>query len=190
MNRTTATTATELPGETPLDLADVYREHADFVWRTLQRMGVDESHLEDVTQEVFVVVHRRLHTFDGSARLTTWLYGICLRVAAAWRRRAWRRHEVVTEEPPERSSQPGCSADELMQVREGQRRIRAVLDRMDVDKRAVFIMYEIEEMSTTEIATVLGIPTGTVHSRLHAAREQFQLVLSRFQAGEFRGGGR
>jgi RNA polymerase sigma-70 factor, ECF subfamily len=173
-----------------LELVEIYRQHARFVWKTLARMGVDESHLEDVTQDVFVVVHRRLHTFDESARMTTWLYGICLKVAAAWRRRAWQRREKTVESPPERSSQPGRAADDFMQVQEAKRRIRSVLDRMDVDKRAVFLMYEIEEMSTTEIAELLGVPPGTVHSRLHAAREQFRLVLSRLDARAFRGGDR
>ncbi len=177
-----------LPVERSLELVAIYRQHADFVWRTLQRMGVQEPHLEDVTQEVFVVVHKRLHTFDGSSRMTTWLYGICLRVASQWRKRAWNRRETAVEEPPERNSQPGRAGDDFMQVQEAQRRIRLVLDRMDVEKRAVFVMYEIEEMSTTEIADVLGIPSGTVHSRLHAAREQFRTVLSRLDARAFRGG--
>ena len=169
-------------------VVEIYREHADFVWRTLQRMGIDSSHLDDVSQEVFMVVHKRLHTFDGTSRMTTWLYGICLRVTSSWRRRAWFRRERPVEEIPERTSQPGVSGDAWMEMREAQRRLGMILDKMDVDKRAVFVMYEVEELSTTEIAAVLGVPTGTVHSRLHAAREQFQAVLARLDAKAFRGG--
>jgi RNA polymerase sigma-70 factor (ECF subfamily) len=76
-----------------------------------------------------------------------------------------------------------------MQRQEAQRLLRDVLDRMDIDKRAVFVMYEVEELSTMEIASVLGVPMGTVHSRLHAARKQFELVLSRLQKDKKRGGG-
>src|SRR3954469_25405956 len=71
-----------------LDLTTIHRQHGDFVWKMLQRMGVAERQLEDATQDAFLVVHRRLASFDGTASMTTWLYGICLRVAAAHRRRA------------------------------------------------------------------------------------------------------
>ena len=77
-----------------LDLLAVHAAQADFLWRSLQRLGVRSADLEDVFQEVFIVVHKRLHTFDGSSALTTWLFGVCLRVAAAHRRRAWFRREV------------------------------------------------------------------------------------------------
>lgn len=172
-----------------LDLVGVYQEHGDFVWRSLQRMGVGEENLDDVFQEVFVVVHKRLHTFDGSSRMTTWLYGICLRVASAWRRRAWFRREHPVDETPERVSQPGRAGDDWMATQQAQRRVREVLDGMDVDKRAVFLMFEIEELSSEEIASLLGVPVGTVYSRLHNARKQFQEILSRHEARAFRGGG-
>lgn len=172
-----------------LDVVAIYREHADFVWRTLQRMGVDEHHLDDVSQEVFVVVMRKLSTFDGSSLMTTWLYGICLRVASSWRKRAWRHREQSVEDPSDWDP-GGAGGDEQMGNHEARRRLQAVLDRMDVDKRAVFVMFEVEELSTSEMAVLLGVPPGTVHSRLHAAREQFQLILSRLRAKAFRGDGR
>lgn len=175
-------------GDRP-DVVTVYRQHADFVWRTLQRMGVEEANLDDVSQEVFVVVHRKLLTFDGTSRMTTWLYGICLRVASSWRKRAWRKREQMMAAPPEPCSHEACFGEEYMQRQEAQRLLRDVLDRMDIDKRAVFVMYEVEELSTMEIASVLGVPMGTVHSRLHAARKQFELVLSRLQKDKKRGGG-
>ncbi len=164
----------------PLDVAHVYRQHGDFVWRSLQRMGVDESHLEDVFQEVFVVVHRKAHTFDGSARATTWLYGICLRVASAWRRRAWVRRERSTEAVPEMPS--SASPERQVQHQQARETLQHVLDKMDVNKRVVFVMYEIEELSTKEIATALGVPLGTVLSRLHAARSQFRAIVGRIEA--------
>src|SRR6185369_8078226 len=82
----------------PLALADIYAEHTEFIWKTLYRLGVREHHVEDVFQEVFVVVLRRLSSFDGRAAMTTWLFGICLRVARGYRRRAYfRREQAVAD---------------------------------------------------------------------------------------------
>ncbi|MBI5532843.1 MAG: sigma-70 family RNA polymerase sigma factor [Deltaproteobacteria bacterium] len=189
MDLASASAAPLASSERSLNLVQIYEEHCDFVWRSLQRMGVGEENLDDVFQEVFVVVHKRLHTFDGSSRMTTWLYGICLRVASSWRRRAWFRRERPVDETPERASQPGKAGDDWMATQQAQRRVREVLDRMDLDKRAVFLMFEIEELSSEEIASILGVPVGTVYSRLYNARKQFQEILSRLEARAFRGGG-
>lgn len=171
----------------PLDVLAVHEAQADFVFRSLQRLGVRPADLEDVFQEVFIVVHKRLHTYDGSAALTTWLFGICLRVASAHRRRAWFRREVPTDDvaaahPVPESEQP----EEALAAREAQASVRRVLDRMDIEKRAVLAMFELDQLPTEEIATILGVPVGTVWSRLHAARKQFQKLMERERA---RGGG-
>ena len=167
----------------------VHEAHADFVWCSLQRLGVRASDLDDVFQEVFIVVHRRLHTYDGSSQLTTWLYGVCLRVAAAHRLpRAWIRRETPTADSARREGTPPSDRpDELCAAREGHALLARVLDAMDIDKRAVFVMFEIDELSTEAIASILGVPVGTVWSRLSAARKQFQAKLSRLRAQEQRG---
>jgi RNA polymerase sigma-70 factor (ECF subfamily) len=179
-------------GEMPLRLGDreavrpdihaIHEEHADFVWRTLQRMGVRDADVEDQLQEVFVVVHRRLGTFDGSSRMTTWLFGICMRVASAYRRRAHRRHEEVVADVPERSASSDAGPEGEAMAREARERLVQVLDMMDLDKRVVFVMFELEEIPCEKIAEILGVPVGTVHSRLHAARQSFQVALKRFTA--------
>jgi RNA polymerase sigma-70 factor (ECF subfamily) len=167
----------------PLDVRAIHDAHADFVWRSLQRLGVRASDLEDVFQEVFVVVHRRLGSFDGSSSMTTWLYGICFRVAAGHRRRAWVRREQPSDEVPEpddaRASTP---ADEAIEAREARATLDRVLDQMDLERRAVFVMAEIDELPHDEIAAVIGVPVGTVWSRLSAARKEFQAILARERA--------
>lgn len=166
-----------------LDLLAVHAAQADFVWRSLQRLGIRPADLEDVFQEVFLVVHKRLHTFDGSSALTTWLFGVCLRVAAAHRRRAWFRREVPTHDAGEAQATPEQDLPEAMLAA---RQARAVLDRvldgMDLDKRAVFVMFELDELSSEEIASILGVPVGTVWSRLSAARKQFEKSAAREKA--------
>ncbi|MGA2450520.1 MAG: sigma-70 family RNA polymerase sigma factor [Polyangiaceae bacterium] len=165
----------------PLDVVSVHHEHANFVWLTLQRLGVRDADIEDLLQEVFVVVHQRLHTFDGSARMTTWLFGICLRVASAYRRRAYRRREQSVAEVPEDAA-TGESPEEAAATAQARARLRAALDLMDLDKRAIFVMFELDELSCEAIAEMLSIPLGTVYSRLHAARKAFEQSLARVQA--------
>lgn len=168
------------------DISQVYERHAHFVWASLQRLGVRPSDLDDVLQEVFVVVHQRARTFDGSSKLTTWLFGICMRVASAYRRRGFRRRELSVAEPPEGVS-PAKSPEEALSVAQSRERLEMLLDELDLDKRAVFVMFEIDEMSCDEIAQIVGAPVGTVYSRLHAARQEFQKALARMHAREAHG---
>jgi len=167
-----------------LDVASVHDAHAEFVWLSLQRLGVRDADVEDLLQEVFVVVHKRLHSFDGSSRITTWLFGICLRVVAAYRRRAYRRREESVAQVPEDASLDAASPEQAATAREERARLRAVLDLMDLEKRAIFVMFEIDEVGCEAIAAMLSIPLGTVYSRLHAARKDFERALARLEATE------
>jgi RNA polymerase sigma-70 factor (ECF subfamily) len=153
----------------PLTVETIHEAHAERVWRNLHRMGVPEADLPDMLQEVFVVVHRRLHTFDGTAKVSTWLYGICRRVAASHRRRAHVRRERPTATVAEGVHQrtPEAAAIDL----DRRRLLQELLDELDVERRAVLVMYELEELSCVAIAEQLGVPVGTVYSRLHQARE-------------------
>ena len=148
--------------------AAVFAEQAPFVWRAVRRLGVRESDVPDVCQDVFVVVHRKLPGFEGRSTLRSSIYGICIRTAADHRRRAHVRHELPTAEPPEGvapATQP--MAVERRQVRA---LLDAALDLLDEDKRAVFVLYEIEELTMPEVAEAIGCPLQTAYSRLHAAR--------------------
>lgn len=165
-----------------LDVTAVHAAHGDFVWASLQRLGARDADLEDRFQEVFLVVHQRGGDFEGRSRVTTWLFGICLRVMAAHRRRAWVRRERATDETAEVEAPHGESPEALMERRRAQARLREVLDAMDLDRRAVFVMSVIEEMPADEVAAIVGVPAGTVYSRLHAARKQFDETLRRLDA--------
>lgn len=167
----------------PADLAAVYDAHADFVWRSLRRLGVPEADAPDALQEVFVVVHRKLATFEGRSTMTTWLFGICLRVAADRRRKASVRYERADGD--ETAAQMGDgrpNAEESATRTEGLRLLEAALDKLDPDQRAVFVLFELEELTAAVIATMLGIPQGTVMSRLRLAREAFRREIARFHA--------
>jgi len=168
-----------------LSAAEIHAEHADFVWRSLQRLGIAASDLDDVFQEVFIVVQRRMHTFDGSSKLTTWLFGICFRVAAGHRRRAWfRRLAPIERQEEERKAPIEEHPDALLAERQARALLDQALGKMQLMKRAVFIMYELDELSTLEIAQILGVPVGTVHSRLHGARKQFESIVEKMKLRE------
>lgn len=148
---------------------EVFDAHAPYVWRTLRRLGVRDADAHDMCQEVFVVVHRRLSAFDSSSSMRTWVYGITLRVASQYRRRAHHHREEITSEVPEgRVPPPQEDAFEKRQLLD---RLSKALDLLDESKRAVFVLYELEELTMNEVAEVLGCPLQTAYSRLRAARD-------------------
>lgn len=158
----------------------IFDEHARYVIRTLRHLGISEADVEDVGQEVFVTVHRKLAEFEGRSKLRTWLYAICLRVASDHRRRAYVVRERVTDSPPvdtgERSgSEPDTSVESRAFVQQ-------LLAQLDEDKRNVLVLYEIEGLTMREVAEVVGCPLQTAYSRLHAARDLLQAALERAKA--------
>jgi RNA polymerase sigma-70 factor (ECF subfamily) len=154
----------------------VFDEHARFVWRTVRHLGVAESDIADVCQDVFVAVHRKLAGFEGRSGLRTWLYAICLRVCSEHRRRAYNRRERAHAEPL--SDGPLDSAQQPDTQVEQRHRVLALLDLLDEDKRVVLVLYEIEGLTMKEVAEVVGCPMQTAYSRLHAARERLAAALA------------
>jgi len=159
------------PDERPT-LEALYRDHADFVWRTVRRLGVPDEAAEDVVQEVFIVVRRRLPDYEGRGAATTWLFAIARGVTANWRRsrqRAERRLRVVPEPEP-------VAPDPEDAVRQARVKslIRGMLDELEPKQRIVFELSDIEGMSGPEVADALGVPLNTVYSRLRLARRRFK----------------
>ncbi len=164
-----------------LTLGEVHQRHGAFIWRVLHHMGVRQPMIEDVYQEVFLVVHRRLHTFNGLSAMTTWLYKICLRVAAAYRRKAHFRYESLIDDWSKLELAGPLAATperELVTARRA-RQLDLILDSMPLKYRVVFVMVDVEGLSTEEIAETLGAPVGTIYSRLHRARHHFERALGR-----------
>jgi RNA polymerase sigma-70 factor (ECF subfamily) len=165
---------------------DVYREHFAFVWRSAKRLGVSEAALDDVVQEVFVIVHRRLATFEGRSAMKTWLFGITLRVARDHRRSVGRRGGTSDAIDPDtvRASTPGPG--DTMEKAEAVRVLHALLDEMDDERREIFVMAELEQMTMPEIAATLGLNVNTAYARLRAARGTFEESVARHRAREAR----
>jgi RNA polymerase sigma-70 factor (ECF subfamily) len=163
-------------------------EHFDFIWRSLRRLGVPSTDVDDCVQQVFWVAARKLDDIQsGSER--AFLFSTAMRVASDARRSRTRRREVQDEGIEAFDASP--SPEEVASLRRARALLDEVLDAMTMDLRAVFVLFELEEMQTAEIAAVLDLPAGTVASRLRRAREEFQRIVARVQARDgFRGGKR
>ena len=150
------------------DFRQIFDAHARFVWRSLLGLGVHDSDVADASQQVFLVLRAKLGHIDAGCAISTFVYGICLRVASDFRRRAHTRREQLCAQPPERLA--AAPQDGIVSHREALRHLQTALDQLDPDQREVFVLYEIEELPMTEVATAVGCPLQTAYSRLHAAR--------------------
>lgn len=154
----------------------LYRDHAERVLSWCIRLGGPHIDAEDTAHEVFIVALRRIDGFRGSARPSTWLYAITRNVVANARRRAAIRRFVGLESAPEPRNPRPLADDELARLRM-RRQVQHALERLTDRQREVVVLADLEERSAPEVAEILGIPEGTVHSRLHAGRRAFALAL-------------
>jgi RNA polymerase sigma-70 factor (ECF subfamily) len=170
----------------PLRLEDIYEEHFDFVWRSARRMGVREAAVDDVVQEVFLVAHRRLADFEGRSSIKTWLFAILLRVVSDYRRTLRRKGGLAPLPDDEvMHDERACPIGQAEQ-REAVRLLHRLLDSLDDEKRAVFVLAELEQTTAPEMSEALGVNLNTVYSRLRAARRDFEKALERHRARETR----
>jgi RNA polymerase sigma-70 factor (ECF subfamily) len=164
-------------------LAEVYREHCDFVWRVAGRLGVGNEARDDVVHNVFLVVHRRLRDFDAARAIRPWLVGITRRVVADLRRgrtRARARLRLVADPVPLPSPEEHAARSQAAAM------VRDFLDRIDPDQALVFMLADVEGMTAPAIAEALGAKLPTVYSRLRLAREKFERAIVRHRAADRR----
>jgi RNA polymerase sigma-70 factor (ECF subfamily) len=161
-------------------LGDLFAMHARYVWNTLRRLGVPASELEDVTHDVFLQIHGHLREFDPSRPVRPWLFGFAFRVASNARRRAFRRRETLADT----DALPGqaASPEELTSAEQDRRMVLEALLAVDLQRRAVFVLYELDGEAMVDIALSLGIPVNTAYSRLRLARAEFAAAVKRLQA--------
>jgi RNA polymerase sigma-70 factor, ECF subfamily len=164
-------------GATHLDGGALFRAHAAFVASFLGRLGVEPPDLDDAVQEVFLIAHRRGGFVEGDAQPTTWLAEIALRIASGMRRSRRRRAVAVAATPA--ADGGGVTPFDALAAAESLARVQQALDTLSLEHRAVFVLFEIEGAPCESIAAGMGIPIGTVYSRLHAARRGFQEAYAR-----------
>jgi RNA polymerase sigma-70 factor (ECF subfamily) len=168
------------PADVPV-FRRVFEEHLDYVWRVLRHLGVPERDLEDVAQEVFVVVHRRLPEFEPRASLKTWLWSIAWRVAKTHARSARRRPVDLVEDVDreEERTDPEGKAARAQAIAQLDR----ALAELDPSQRQVFLLYEVEGLSMQVIVEEIGVPLQTGYSRLRLAREKVRAMISGHRDG-------
>jgi RNA polymerase sigma-70 factor, ECF subfamily len=169
----------------------LYEDHVDFVWRSVCRLGVDGSDADDLVQEVFFVAHRRLQQFEGRASAKTWLFRILHHVVQHhFRSHARkRRHLLAGGFAPDPDQLPDVHVAgpvESAEQAESLRVLDHLLGQLGDERRVVFVLTEIEQMSASEIAEAVGINVNTVYSRLRVARQEFECALTRHRADEAR----
>jgi RNA polymerase sigma-70 factor (ECF subfamily) len=159
---------------------EVYDTYFSFAWRNAANRGVPAAALDDVVQEVFIVVHRKLPEFEGRSSLRTWIAGIVRRVVADYVKK--RGNQPAGDEPLER--EPAASAEPLQGVEQkaALELLDGLLAKMSDEQREVFVLHEIERMSGTEIAELTLSNENTVWTRLRAARRIFQEGVARQRA--------
>ncbi len=168
MNAASAT-AGPTPSGPPPQLRALFDEHYAFVYRSALRLGVPQSAVDDVVQETFIVVGRKLSEFEGRSSIRTWLFGITMRVAHTERRgelRRMRRAAVAVEGAPE--------YDDPYAGREAADLLHRLLAELDDDRRAAFILADVEGLTAVEIAKGLGVNLNTIYARIRSARKQVE----------------
>ena len=176
--------ASVTPG--PVSFEEVYETQFSFVWRSVLSRGVSRPAVDDVVQEVFMVVHRKLSTFEGRSSMRTWLWTIVRRVVRDYLQ---KHGNAPTGEPlgDDHASTLQGPAEALDQ-KDAAALLDQLLSRMTDMQREVFIMYEIEEMTGAEIAEALAVNENTVRTRLRAARQIFGSAVLSQRAGKMWGG--
>jgi RNA polymerase sigma-70 factor (ECF subfamily) len=151
-----------------------------FVWNSLRRLGIGEADREELVNEVFFRVYKAIDQYDPERPVRPWLLAFAARVASEHRRLARHRSEILDSGPE--AVAPTTAAESGLEQAEQRAILAEALDTLDDDKRSVFVLHDLEEMITADIARALGVPEGTVSSRLRAARAELGSAVRRIRA--------
>jgi RNA polymerase sigma-70 factor (ECF subfamily) len=161
------------------DFKRLFAMHAGYVWSALRRLGIPPSDLEDLTHDVFLQVHRHLGDFDATRPVRPWLFGFAFRLASQHRRRAHRRYEFAGD--TDAAVHPGALPDQELGSADDRRLVLEALEAVDMQRRAVFILHDIDGHEMATVAQTLGIPVNTAYSRLRVARAEFAAAVKRLR---------
>lgn len=177
MNAAATASAESASEGPPVGLREIFDAHHSFVYRSARRLGVPLTAVDDVVQETFIVVGRKLEEFEQRSSIRTWLFGIVMRVAHTQRRgeqRRLKRAAIVAQGAPQ-------TTDPYVR-REAADLLHRALAELADDRRAAFILADFEGLTAVEIAEELGVNLNTIYSRIRAARKQVEDVLRRIDA--------
>jgi RNA polymerase sigma-70 factor, ECF subfamily len=160
------------------DFRALFQAECSYVYHSLRRLGVHERDLEDVAHEVFLAIHKRLDDYDPGRPLRPWIFAFAYRFASDYRKLARHRERSGDEIDVADTTD---SVDDRIDAERSRKLVVDALEALDLDKRAVFVMHEIDGIAIPAIAGSLGIPVNTAYSRLRLAREQFAAAVKRLR---------
>lgn len=168
-----------------LDVAEAYRSHGAFIANVIQGLTGRGPHVEELLHEVFIVAHKKRDRYDGRAAVRTWLYGIARHLSLRHNRGKRRFFGLLDQARLEPEPTPPSPETQLA---EAERVVffHQALATLPIELREVFVLYELEEQGGAAIAELLGLPVGTVWTRLRTARQRFTQVVERRRRGEDR----
>lgn len=181
-----------LAGPVAPSFEEIYASCFDFVWRSARRLGVDPGAVDDVVQDVFLVLHRRRADFEGRSSLRTWAFSVLLRVVSEHRRTQRRKspgHRAAGADgpvDPDALADRGSGPHEKAVRAEARSVLSELLDELSDERRAIFVLVELEEMSVVDAAEAVSANVNTAHARLRAAREDFEAAVKRRKARDER----
>ncbi|MEP7050937.1 MAG: sigma-70 family RNA polymerase sigma factor [Pseudomonadota bacterium] len=165
----------------------VYEQQFDFVWTSVQRLGVDAGAVDDVVQEVFIVIHSRLHTLQHPEALRSWVYGVVRRTVSTYHRARRARAVVSATADGVEAESHGPTPFDVAQTNSDMQFVAKLLAELDEPRRELLALVDLHEMTVPEAAAALDMPLNTAYSRLRKARIAFEAALARHDA---RGEGR
>jgi RNA polymerase sigma-70 factor (ECF subfamily) len=171
---------------TPIPAEDLFRQHAAWVARFLTRLGAEPSNVEDLVQDVFLTAHRKGGYLPGAASPKTWLADIAQHARSTANRTKRRRREQVDPVALSAAIHHSANPYELAASTEGLTRVQGFLDQLSEEQRTVFILFELERESLAAIAAGLGVPLGTVCSRLDTARQSIRRAYEKLESARRR----
>lgn len=167
--------ASALRPDSAPDFAALYQAEVGYVLNSLRRLGVQERDLEDVLHDVFLAVYRHMSDFDPTRPRRPWLFGFAYRIAADYRRLSRHRHETAAT--GREAVDDGRMPDEQLDAERKRHLVLAALDRLDLDRRAILVMHDLDGHTMPEISLAVGVPLNTAYSRLRLARRDFEAAI-------------
>lgn len=154
---------------------DIFQRELNYVFRTLRRLGISPSEVEDLAQEVFLALRRSWTEYDPDRPIRPYLFGIAFRIASAHQRKRNREVAFGVVEPGDAGPWP----DEALQSKQARAMVLAALERIPLPRRAVLVMHDLDDVPIREVASVLAIPLFTAYSRLRKARSELETAVRR-----------
>jgi RNA polymerase sigma-70 factor (ECF subfamily) len=156
-----------------------YQQEFDYLVRTIRRLGIQPADVEDVAHEVFLVLRRTWSNYDPTRALKPYMFGIAFRVAMSHRRRWWREVPFALVDREDYAPYP----DDALAASQARALVLSALDKIPLPRRAVLVMYDLDEVPMQEVANTLSIPLFTAYSRLRKARRELEVAISALQKG-------